>query len=99
MWAFQNQGKTNCVGWDNKPETEEQIIVICYGQDISLIKQLIDESVEFNMEQDRGLLSIYEVPGWWDIWIKSMTRKARPLDSVLLDSDIMEQLVNDIKNF
>jgi hypothetical protein len=50
MWAFQNQGKTNCVGWDNKPETEEFIVVICYGQDISLIKELIEESVEFNME-------------------------------------------------
>ena len=51
------------------------------------------------MEQDKGLLSIYEVPGWWDIWVKSMTKKARTLDSVLLDTSIMETLVADIKSF
>jgi len=99
MWAFQQEGKTNCVGWDSKPLTEESIVVICYGQDVSLIQSLIDEAVTYSMEQDRGLLQIYEVPGWWDIWIKSMSKKARPLDSVLLDTNIMETLVEDIKNF
>jgi hypothetical protein len=42
------------VGWDSKPETEESIVVICYGKDIAIIKQLIEDSVEFNMEEDKG---------------------------------------------
>ncbi len=87
------------MGWDSKPETEESIIVICYGKDIDIIKELIEDSVLFNMEQDKGLLSIYEVPGWWSIWIKSMSKSARPLDSVMLDTNVMETLVDDIKSF
>mmetsp|Transcript_39804 Transcript_39804/g.38353 ORF Transcript_39804/g.38353 Transcript_39804/m.38353 type:complete len:84 (-) Transcript_39804:86-337(-) len=51
------------------------------------------------MEEDKGLLQIYEIPGWWDIWVKSMSKKARPLDSVLLDTNIMDTLVQDIRNF
>ena len=99
MWAFQQAGKTNLVGYDNKPETEERIVIICYGQDVTIIKSLIDECVEFNMEQDRGLLSIYEVPRWWSIWIKAQTKKARPLESVMLESNVMKTLVDDIKDF
>jgi len=33
------------------------------------------------------------------LWITSMSKKARSLESVLLDSDIMENLVKDIKEF
>jgi hypothetical protein len=46
---------------------------------------LIDDAVVFSMEQDKGLLGIYEVGGWLGMWVKVMTKKARPLDSVILD--------------
>ena len=47
------------------------------------------------MEQDKGLLGIYEMT--WSIWIKIMSKQARPLDSVVLDTDIAETLVKDIQ--
>ena len=33
------------------------------------------------------------------MWVKVMTKKARTLDSVVLDSDIASQLEADIKDF
>ena len=37
--------------------------------------------------------------GWLGMWVKIMTKSARPLDSVVLDTDIAETLVQDIKSF
>ena len=53
------QGKVNLVGYDNKPESEERIVICCSGQDVSLIKNLIDDAVTYSMDQDKGLLGIY----------------------------------------
>jgi hypothetical protein len=33
------------------------------------------------------------------MWVKVMTKKARPLDSVVLDTDIADQLTKDIIDF
>jgi hypothetical protein len=59
MWAVQNAGKTNLVGWDNKPETMESIVIMCYGGDSKFIRTLIDEAVVNSMENEKGLLGIY----------------------------------------
>ena len=31
MWAVQNAGKINLVGYEQKPETSESIVIMCYG--------------------------------------------------------------------
>lgn len=72
---------------------------MCYGSDTALIQELIDEAVTFSMDQDKGLLGIYQTLSWITMWIKVMTKKARSLDSVVLDTDIAEELVKDITNF
>jgi len=99
MWAVQEQGKVNLVGWNNKPETQEKIIIMCYGGSTQLIQELIDDAVVYSMDQDKGLLGIYQVMGWICMWIKVMTKKARSLDSVVLDTDIAETLTKDIQDF
>lgn len=95
MWAVQDQGKTQVVGWNNKPETQERIVIMCYGGDVILIKDLIDDAVVYSMDQDKGLLGIYQVL-WGSYWMKVQTKKARTLDSVVLDTDIAETLTKDI---
>jgi hypothetical protein len=45
------------------------------------------------MEQEKGLLGIYEMVGWMGMWVKVMTKQARSLDSVVLDTEIAETLV------
>jgi chaperone BCS1 len=99
MWAVQNQGKVNLVGWENKPEVQESIVVMCYGGTTKHIQELIDEAVLYSMDQDKGLLGIYQVAGWSGFWVKVMTKKARTLDSVVLDTDIAETLTKDITDF
>ena len=66
---------------------------------MNLIIDLIDCAVEYSMDQEKGLLGIYQVTGWLSTWCKVMTKKARPLDSVVLDADHCEQLVQDISQF
>ena len=51
------------------------------------------------MDTDKGLLGIYQTFGWLNMWVKVMTKKARTLDSVVLDSDIASQLEADIREF
>ena len=72
---------------------------MCYGGTTALIQELIDDAVVFSMDQDKGLLGIYQVVGWLGAWVKVMTKKARSLDSVVLDTDIAETLTADIKKF
>lgn len=69
------------------------------GSDPTIIKTLIDEAVIASMENEQGLLGIYQVGGWSSMWVKVMTKKARTLDSVILDTDLSEQLITDIKEF
>lgn len=63
-----------------------------------MIQELIDEAVINSMDQDKGLLGIYEMK-WGEMWIKVMTKQARTLESVVLDTDIATTLVEDVKNF
>ena len=44
------------------------------------------------------MLGIYQVL-WAELWFKVMTKKARPLDSVVLDTDICDTLTKDIQRF
>lgn len=72
---------------------------MCYGGSTQLIRELIDEAVVYSMDIDKGLLGIYQVAGWLSMWVKVMTKKARSLDSVVLDTDIAETLTADIRRF
>lgn len=98
FWAQQDEGKTQTVGWNNKPETHSKIVIMTYGGDVKLIRELVDEAVIYSMDQDKGLLGIYQVM-WSDFWLKVQTKKARTLDSVVLDTDIASTLSKDIKDF
>ena len=60
-----------------------------YGRDVKIIQELIEDAVQHNMDQDKGLLGIYEAL-WCNVWFKVMTKHARPLSSVVLDMNIAE---------
>lgn len=44
-------------------------------------------------------MGIYNARYSYGIWMKSMTKKARPLDSVVLDRKITDELVADVTKF
>ena len=37
--------------------------------------------------------------GWWGGWEKALTKRARHVDSVLLDEDLKEKLIDDAREF
>jgi hypothetical protein len=58
--------------------------------------KFIDCAVVASMDSEKGLLGIYQVAGWGGKWCKVMTKKARSLESVVLDEDHSQKLVEDI---
>lgn len=100
MFAYQSQAEESVeIGWGKKQFKEEHITIYCKSGQTDLIRDLIDEAVIHSMEQDKGLLGIYQVPKWWTEWQKVMTKQARSLESVVLDTDISETLIKDITTF
>lgn len=72
---------------------------MCYGQDTAPLRELIQEAIDFAQEKESSLVKIYQVHRWGDMWDECQQKKPRPLNSVVLDSNIAETVVNDIKRF
>ena len=64
-----------------------------------MLKQLITEAIDFAQEKDSSLVKIFQVHRWGDMWEECQQKKPRTLESVILDSNIAETVVNDIKKF
>ncbi len=76
----------------------ERIVLLVKGRDKQILKDLVEAAVDYSVEKDRGLLGIYETVHSM-IWVRRQTKKARPMDSVVLDEDISERLKKDIRDF
>lgn len=50
---------------------------MCYGQDTSVFKQLIDDAIEYSMEKDDKNTNIYEVHRWGLGWEKVHAKRPR----------------------
>lgn len=85
FWAFLRQQKETTTGWDNKPTIQESLYITCYGGSPEIIQQMIDEAVCYSMDQEKGLLGIFQAELWLSTWVKMTTKKARTLNSVVLD--------------
>lgn len=51
------------------------------------------------MVKDEGKIGIYEQHRWGIGWNKAQSKKARGMDSVVLDQDLASELVEDIQKF
>ncbi len=62
------------------------------------MQNLINAAIEYQVREDLGMLNIYEIGGRGRIlrWVKVMSKKARSIESVVLDGDIGERMVEDI---
>lgn len=93
------EGETLMTGWERKPTKQEQLSIMCYGKDTRALKELINDAIEFAQEKDSNLIKIYQVHRWGDMWEECQQKKPRTLESVILDSNIAETVINDIKKF
>jgi len=88
------------VGYDRKPLTVESIKLFAYGtKHVKTLKELCEEAMNKAMTLDKDKTSIYALGDFWTVWEKVQSKRQRPLDSVILDSNIAEEVMNDITNF
>ena len=72
--------------------------VNAYGTDTTIIKEFIDAALMHSMKKEWDKIAIYEL-GWMQMWFKRKSKKPRSLESVILDSNLAESIMADIKNF
>jgi chaperone BCS1 len=41
---------------------------MCRGQDTSPLRQLIQDAIDYNVEKETGLVKIYQMHRWGDMW-------------------------------
>lgn len=99
MWVSHVIGKTILTGWERMPTELEHIDIVTWGNDTSPIKDFIDKCVDHSMEKDTDKVGIYELHRWGLGWTKVQSKRPRPLESVILDKDNAEKLLDDIKHF
>lgn len=89
------------VGFENKPLTIESIRLFTYGtKHVRTLKELCDEAMNKALNMDKDKTNIYALGNFWSaVWEKVQSKRQRPLESVILDSNIAEEITNDIINF
>jgi chaperone BCS1 len=86
-------------GWERIPEEQEFIHLIAYGQDTTILKEFIDAAIVHSMKKDEGMIGIYEQHRWGIGWTKVQSKKPRSLNSVVLDTNLQQKIIDDIQNF
>lgn len=98
---FHETGQTIQTGQEKKPTKLETLTLSClWPWNLKTLKQLCEEAMDFALNKDQGKTSIYALKNMWMFeWEKVQSKKPRPFHSVILDSNVAEEIVNDIRNF
>lgn len=99
FWLNHTIGEPFVGGPEQVPMEDERLTIITWGNDTTHIKDFIDACVVHNMKTDHNKIGIYELHQWGIGWTKVQSKKPRPLESVVLDSDISQMLMGDIDKF
>ncbi len=99
MWASQNEGRTLVTGFEKKPTKSETLIITCYGQNTAPLKTLVQASIDFFEEKETEMMKIFQVDRWGMGWEECQQKKPRPLESVVLEGNVAEDIISDIKKF
>jgi len=89
-------------GNSDQPFTPQRLTLSVWGGDAQVLRELLTEAIEAsNSLSNKGLVSIYTQSSmrWCASWELSLTKKARPKESVILDLEDMSVLLADAKSF
>ena len=87
------------LGWERQPITPEYIDIHCWGTDNTIIKDFIQTAIDHCLSKDAEAIEILELHPWGLGWIAASVKKPRPMDSVVLDKNLTNQVVDDIIQF
>lgn len=63
------------------------------------MRALVQDALEFSQEKESNLLKIYQMHRWGDMWEECQQKRPRQLESVILDSNVAESVIADMKRF
>lgn len=76
---------------------DEEIVLRVFGKDVSILRDLIEEARQQELERSRKYLKVYVAQrGWWE---QSQSLMRRPLDSVILPEGVAELVRDDLAKF
>ena len=89
------------VGHERKPLTVESIILFIGLNNVKILQDLCDEAMSHSLVSEKDVTHIYALGNWWikGGWEKVQSKKVRPIETVILDANITEEIVHDITNF
>lgn len=98
--VFHEVGKTMLTGYERKPTKDESLTLSCFGPwNIKILKSLCEEALQAALNKDQGKTRIYALKRYDENWEKVQTKNPRPFNTVILDSNIAEEIINDIQSF
>ncbi|GMI09340.1 hypothetical protein TrRE_jg10297, partial [Triparma retinervis] len=94
-------GETVCVGWDRKPVAMEELTLTVWGRDSRVLTRLLGDALEDGREEAKSTVNIWVLSsdGWGSMWEKALTKRPRPMASVILKGDTGEMLIDDARSF
>lgn len=98
---FIERAKSQPLMGRDKPFTPESLKLTTWGSDNTVLKTLMSEAVIAASQQLReGTVNIYTLSsGWCAGWELALKKKARPKDSVILDMQDTDMMLDDARNF
>jgi len=93
-------GSLMVTGNELQPSYPETLILSSFNpKNIKLLKELCEEALSRALEKDQDLTKIYAVARWEEYWEKVQSKAPRPVHTVILDAQIAEEIISDIKNY
>ena len=99
IFADQRITEKLITGWEMVQTNVEYITLTTFGTDTAVLKEFIDATIDHSMKKDEDTIGIYELHRWGLGWTKVQAKKPRTLDSVVLDNDLANHLIADMKKF
>jgi chaperone BCS1 len=59
----------------------------------------MDEAIDYAEEKETERMKVFQVTKWGRSWEECLQKKPRSIDSVILDGNIAEEVIADIKRF
>lgn len=99
IWLSHTEGKTMILGEERQPTTPKYIDIFCWGTDNNVIKDFIQTAIDHCLNKDSEAVDILELHPWGLGWLTAQSKKPRPIDSVVLDENLTDQVVEDMTKF
>lgn len=98
MWR--RQGQTITTGWDRRPLELETLTLATWAGNVHVLKDILQCALQdsFAIATDETKIFVLS-DSWLGGWEKALTKKPRPQESIVLDGDIAERLLEDARTF